>query len=87
METRSISPHSFSYAIEIKQENEPLDDIRRAALEHLRRDPVGHELVIETPARMVVKFTSELAARRFYCGLNGRYVGITSRPFELRKGE
>jgi hypothetical protein len=87
METPSKSPNEFGYAIEISRDEASLDEMRKAALDHLRCDPSELEMAIERPARLVIKFVDELAARRFYFSMNGRYIGIPSRPFELRKGE
>lgn len=80
------TPAPFTYAIEISHDQQSLDDARKIAADYFKRRPVQHEVALEQRSRLVVKFTNELDARAFYFSVNGRFVGLPSNPFELRKG-
>ncbi len=73
-------PRPWICAVELSNENHGLAELSRRTRQHFKERCDEHEVVLENPARIVVRFTSFDAASRFYFNEGGRFVRLPEAP-------
>ncbi len=73
-------PRPWIYAVELSNEDHGLAELSRRTRQHFKDKRDEHEVVLENPARIVVRFTSFDAASRFYFSEGGRFVRLPEAP-------
>lgn len=73
-------PRPWIYAVELSNENHGLAELARRARQHFKERRDEHEVALEPPARIIVRFTSFDAASRFYFNEGGQFVRLPEAP-------
>jgi hypothetical protein len=64
------------YAVEITSDFKGLKILRDDIAAYLRQSRPKHAIAFERPARVIVRFAEEQAARNFYYTFNGRFISL-----------
>lgn len=77
---------SWRYAIEIQPDSASLLELTGSAKLYFREhSAVQHEVAVEQPARLVVRFTTEVDARNFYYSHSRMDARFCSLPVRNEK--
>lgn len=79
METGS----NWRYAVEYTSADRSLAELLSAAHRFLQASRQDHEVALETPACVVVRFADLSSAERFYFDFKGRFVALPSDPLVI----
>lgn len=80
MEAMTDLPRPWIYAVEISGQESSLAELSQRARSHFLIRGDEHEIALEAPARIVVRFTDLDAASRFFFNEGGRFVKLPNAP-------